>query len=65
MPKLHSEWAQNYPWIYYLNIQLFEFKYKFKSAYKFCFNDICLYQIMGFDVEKCILVMVSVNYNGG
>jgi hypothetical protein len=44
---------------------LFEFKYKFKSNYKFPFDDMCIYQIMGFDVEKHILTMVSINYSGG
>lgn len=34
---------------------LFQFTYKFKFNYKFPFDDMCLYQIMGFNVEKMYL----------
>jgi hypothetical protein len=65
MPKLHSKRVHKYPWIYCLNIWLFEFRYKFKSTNKFPFNDMCLYQTMGFDVEKCVFAMVGDDYSMG
>jgi hypothetical protein len=65
LPIFHLEWVHKYPRIYFLNIWLFQFTYKFKFNYKFPFDDMCFYQIMVFNVEKCVLAMVGANYSEG